>query len=168
MGNLRAGIGGGETVTAPAASSLDVLGLIYNDVARLKRIGCPPDPLGQAARALDADGSPHLAERVRLLEEDVRFRMDLLESIGIRFDFEKGRAFLPSKGRRGRRVDIMSRIIGAAFDELDTADEWYSRETFGKIREKLAEMFEVNDAQEADSLTDTRIRKAIERHIDRR
>ena len=151
-------------MTAPAGSSLDVLGLVYHHVARLKQIG-PPDPLGQAARAFEADGSPHLAEGARLLEEDVRFRMDLLSRVGIRFDFENGRALLPSKGRRGRRVDIMSRIIGAAFDELDPSD-WYSMETVGKIREKLAEMFDVNDVHEPDSLTNTRIRKAIERHIE--
>ena len=148
-------------MTSPAGPSLDALGRVYHHVARLKQIG-PPDPLGQAARALEADDSPDLAECVRVLEKEARWRMDLLAGVGIRFDFENGRALLPSKGRRGRPVDIISRIIGAAFDELDP-DDWYSMETVEKIRERLAKMFDVNDP-----LTDTRIRKAIERHKQRR
>ncbi len=149
----------------PRRLSLAAWMAIVPAVERLRRTG-PPESLAGAARALEAcpelPGSRDAAAAVWRLERSARAQLAGLRAIGIEFDFETGFARLPTGGRRGPPQALLTRLIGAAFDDMDLrpSGHWWTPETYRAVRERLALFL---DPAEIADIPDSTIRGAIER-----
>lgn len=135
----------------------------------LKKTG-PPERLEEAAEAMErlaltsdeATNERRLAAAKELRDTADAGRVALreLEEWGLQFHFDRGCAVLPSGGR-GPRAKLLSAVIGVIFEDLDPQD-WYTPATYKRIRRELAHLIHPED------LSDTLIRRTIERHVDRR
>lgn len=140
----------------------------YHRSAEILRRTGHPGTLAAAATALEAFPEDQeltaAARAVRKLEREARLHLYVFELHRISFDFESGTARLPSGGRRGPRETLMPRMIAAAFEEL-ARREWYSQETYNAVRDRLRLVLDESDVA---PLTDAQIRRAIERHVNKR
>lgn len=100
------------------------------------------------------------ARALRQAASAARVCLDELKALGLDFDFERGCAVLRHPGRGAPRK-LLSIIIGHIFEDL-ADDEWYTPATYARIRDALAHFVP------PEELPDSLIRRAIERHVNKR
>lgn len=139
-----------------------------------------PDDPGVFRRAADAVARlhPHLlgepgaaataVHALRQIEERVREHLDELDRLGVSYDGDgPGGKLAKEPGRRGPKYLIRSRVIAAAWEQIDRGGEdgWYAESTIQAVRDVLRGWAIALGAVELEEeLTDTAIRKAIERY----
>lgn len=122
-----------------------------------------PEALERAGEALEATSDPLLqktAEYVRGRALDARHALNLIESVGYEFDFERRVLTIPT-GEPGRRPHLASEAVGAAFEELG-GRAGYDRETLAAIRKRLSDLFA------SEELTDAKIKRRLQGYLKRR